>query len=66
VLSLAMDGHPHLPKGQIFGINVTERAILALFLDEYLQPHYLAHGWRNTEYHRFAFNEAYKSRVSLS
>jgi hypothetical protein len=39
--AVAGRGHPHLPKGQICGINVAEHAVLALFPDEVLQDHYV-------------------------
>ena len=38
---ITIGGHPHLPQGQIYGINVFEHAILALFLDEFLQLGYV-------------------------
>jgi hypothetical protein len=65
VLSLA-HGPPYPPEGQILGIDVTERAVLALFLDEQLQLHHVDIPlWLDDEWRRFACNEAYKSRRSI-
>jgi hypothetical protein len=48
--AVASYDHPHLPKGQICGINVTEHAVLALFLDEVLQLHDIRiPGWFDPE-----------------
>jgi hypothetical protein len=39
--AVAGHGHPHLPKGQICGINATEHAVLALLPDQFLQNDYI-------------------------
>ena len=57
--------HPHLPKGQIFGKNTPEHAILALFFDGIFQVGDMSINWyHDVEYGFVSFNEA-PNRVIL-